>query len=327
MEAMQIDECLRTLMLGPAATSEEIRQAYLDMVRVWHPDRFQSDPRLRQVAEERLRAINQAYMVLRGPVSARAAAEEAPPPPEPTPAQRATPPRTKVYRAPRWIRLRLRPRFRVPRTPTAKIAHVCAAAALCLAPLAAASWWSRIWRAPLPLPDAAAAVAGSIVPSLPDLTSIDLPQTRPETAASADPPLPRDRPARREQRPAATVDLKALQSGAELLEIGGRRGAGELHIVNGTPFDMVAGLLRGKEMVREMYVAPGAAASMAHIAVGVYRVLLEAGSELDSRTLRFHRVSVAPEISAPLEFLEFSTSSGTSGQHYELILRPGSVSP
>jgi len=34
------------------------------MVKVWHPDRFGSDPRLRQKAEERLKQINKAYQVL-----------------------------------------------------------------------------------------------------------------------------------------------------------------------------------------------------------------------------------------------------------------------
>lgn len=45
-------------------TEEEIRQAYHDLVRVWHPNRFQSDRRLQEIAQERLRKINEAYETL-----------------------------------------------------------------------------------------------------------------------------------------------------------------------------------------------------------------------------------------------------------------------
>jgi glyoxylase-like metal-dependent hydrolase (beta-lactamase superfamily II) len=39
------------------ASQDEIRQAYLDLVRVWHPDRFASDARLREIAEEKLENV------------------------------------------------------------------------------------------------------------------------------------------------------------------------------------------------------------------------------------------------------------------------------
>ena len=38
---------------------------YRDLVKVWHPDRFGSDPRLRSKAEEKLAQINDAYRALR----------------------------------------------------------------------------------------------------------------------------------------------------------------------------------------------------------------------------------------------------------------------
>jgi curved DNA-binding protein CbpA len=52
------------LALRRGATAVEIKDAYLDMVKVWHPDRFGNDPRLRQKAEEKLKQINLAYQVL-----------------------------------------------------------------------------------------------------------------------------------------------------------------------------------------------------------------------------------------------------------------------
>ncbi|HEX6494009.1 MAG TPA: J domain-containing protein [Acidobacteriaceae bacterium] len=61
---MSIDEALDVLALRPSATASEIKEAYRDLVKVWHPDRFGSDPRLRQKAELQLTRINEAYRVL-----------------------------------------------------------------------------------------------------------------------------------------------------------------------------------------------------------------------------------------------------------------------
>jgi DnaJ domain len=59
-----VKEALDVLALRPGATSVEIKEAYRDLVKVWHPDRFGSDPRLRQKAEEKLKQINTAYLSL-----------------------------------------------------------------------------------------------------------------------------------------------------------------------------------------------------------------------------------------------------------------------
>jgi hypothetical protein len=57
-------EALDVLALRPGATSVEIKEAYRDLVKVWHPDRFGSDTRLRQKAEDRLKLITTAYRML-----------------------------------------------------------------------------------------------------------------------------------------------------------------------------------------------------------------------------------------------------------------------
>ena len=57
-------EALDVLALRPGATSVEIKEAYRDLVKVWHPDRFGTDPRLRQKAEDKLKQIIKAYEVL-----------------------------------------------------------------------------------------------------------------------------------------------------------------------------------------------------------------------------------------------------------------------
>lgn len=52
---------LRELELGEHATRSEIRQAYRDLAKVWHPDRFANDPRMQAKASEKLRRVIEAY--------------------------------------------------------------------------------------------------------------------------------------------------------------------------------------------------------------------------------------------------------------------------
>ncbi len=56
---------LAVLGLGPEASQDEATAAYKDLVRVWHPDRFQSDERLRGRAEEETKKINDAISRLK----------------------------------------------------------------------------------------------------------------------------------------------------------------------------------------------------------------------------------------------------------------------
>lgn len=49
------------LKLDANASLSEVKQAYQDLVNVWHPDRFSHNPRLQKKAEEKLKKINMAY--------------------------------------------------------------------------------------------------------------------------------------------------------------------------------------------------------------------------------------------------------------------------
>lgn len=57
------DRCasLQMLGLGANATPEEIENTYVTLVKVWHPDRFAHDMKLRRDAEEKLKEINAAH--------------------------------------------------------------------------------------------------------------------------------------------------------------------------------------------------------------------------------------------------------------------------
>ena len=58
---MKIERCFQILDLDRKASLDEARQAYKDIVSVWHPDRFSNNPRLQEKAEKKLKEINMAY--------------------------------------------------------------------------------------------------------------------------------------------------------------------------------------------------------------------------------------------------------------------------
>ena len=77
---MDLDRCFQVLEIDRHASIEEARQAYKDVVNVWHPDRFSENPRLRAKAEKKLKEINAAYERVQshlGPSSGRGPAGKA----------------------------------------------------------------------------------------------------------------------------------------------------------------------------------------------------------------------------------------------------------
>lgn len=58
------ERCCEILGINHDAGPDEIKQAYRDLVRIWHPDRFPGDTRLQQRAQEQLKTINAAYRKL-----------------------------------------------------------------------------------------------------------------------------------------------------------------------------------------------------------------------------------------------------------------------
>ncbi|MET0645347.1 MAG: J domain-containing protein [Pyrinomonadaceae bacterium] len=49
------------LGVAPGTSGRELKEAYRDLAKVWHPDRFSHDPRLQRKAQEKLKEINEAY--------------------------------------------------------------------------------------------------------------------------------------------------------------------------------------------------------------------------------------------------------------------------
>ncbi|MEN9575734.1 MAG: hypothetical protein RL514_3589 [Verrucomicrobiota bacterium] len=55
-----------TLGLATGVSPEQIKRAYLALVKRWHPDRFANNPEQQKLAEEKMRTINAAYEALQG---------------------------------------------------------------------------------------------------------------------------------------------------------------------------------------------------------------------------------------------------------------------
>lgn len=74
---MDIRKCYELLDLRPGYSQEDLKQAYKDLVQVWHPDRFTHNQRLQEKAESKLKQINKAYEVLEQALVARNRAQAA----------------------------------------------------------------------------------------------------------------------------------------------------------------------------------------------------------------------------------------------------------
>ncbi len=77
--------CRRILGIGQDAGPDEIKEAYRDLIKVWHPDRFSGDLRLQRKAQVRLADINLAYKHLVSGNHTEKTAEKPHPDPETVP--------------------------------------------------------------------------------------------------------------------------------------------------------------------------------------------------------------------------------------------------
>lgn len=65
---MSVRKYCEILGVSAGASAQDVKQAYRDLAKVWHPDRFQDSDRLRKRAEEKLKQINDAYEYLKNGV-------------------------------------------------------------------------------------------------------------------------------------------------------------------------------------------------------------------------------------------------------------------
>ena len=81
----QLQDPYRLLDIPLDSSPAHLKQAYKDLVFVWHPDRFSGNPRLQKKAEEKLKCINLAYQQIRANHRCQKAS---PQPYEPSPKQK-----------------------------------------------------------------------------------------------------------------------------------------------------------------------------------------------------------------------------------------------
>lgn len=62
---MNIKECYKVLEIEETNSLKEIKEGYRDIVFVWHPDRLESNQRIKKKAEKKLKQINLAYEKLK----------------------------------------------------------------------------------------------------------------------------------------------------------------------------------------------------------------------------------------------------------------------
>ncbi len=58
----QIDKARKTLNLGETATLREIKKAYRELVKKYHPDKYED--KKKKKCEERMKEINKAYKLI-----------------------------------------------------------------------------------------------------------------------------------------------------------------------------------------------------------------------------------------------------------------------
>lgn len=249
-------EALRLLHLEDSYSQDELRRAYLDMVKVWHPDRFQTDVHLRAKAERTLQVINDAYALLQGrttnPASSatdsgkepeaatarpqyRAPADAAPPPKATAPAPKASGLSGRLVLG----------------------GAVGAAVGMALGLLAIVKWSEEL--TPAQASDAAAVE----VPAALEPADVELKAVR--------------------RRPAARTPAGAArpESGADLLTAQGR-GTGQVLAQNTTIWD-AAVLLDGPSGTRGFFLRRGEQVTLLDVAPGTYGLRVMFGATWTGR--------------------------------------------
>jgi DnaJ domain len=335
---MNPEECRRILGVAADAEPDAVRQAYIDLARVWHPDRFQSDERLRRIAEEHFQQVAEAYAGLKNWRPSQAA---------PTGSSSVTVDTTAVVEEPPfqtsrpvWIPQYYRPQSRRSwNLDWSEIGLSALAAILVAVPFFAAFEIYPLLRSPVLETDLLASRAFQpriLTPMRSINASSDLRSAADELTAWAagdsvdlwkpvgtvnPPPRVAFKPAPRiHEQPKQPVTPPA--NGSNLLPpLSG--GAGELRLSNHSGLAAIVKLVRRNGIIaRAVYVAPNSAATIPSIGVGVYDLYMDLGDDLDAEHLRFANSRFSPAPLGPFRFAEITSETGVTGNRYDVVLNP-----
>jgi hypothetical protein len=334
--------------VDPDASWEAIRQAYKDLVRVWHPDRFQSDPQLQDRAEQQLQRINEAYFALKN--SDTFGARQPEHAPEPKPAGPA--PAVNIRPRPRGGRDRFSWNllFRWP----IKAAWV---GLICVATLVIGSSLVNALRVPtldsllqngpprpaILTPSLFVSPLGGRPASADDLsswargevtdlwTSIREIGERPSGRLAQAPngAVPESYDAIQPHHPdTGTVAPGTPVNGTELLRTR-MFGGSQLWVSNQANQDAVATLVEDDTAspVRVIYIQAKNKVCIRRIAPGVYHLLAEMGENWDPNRVRFQTRRHALERNGPFQCIDMTAGHVTSGQCVEVSSEEGATRP
>jgi len=339
---LPLADCCRVLGIAPSASWQQIRQAYLDLVRVWHPDRFQSDPELRIRAEQQLQKINEAYSTLKNAKGFRGH------PDWPLDPQPETCSSTIAVRS-GWFAMFLSAFRLYPATFGVAIVLGCLLPAALLWRTMSYLWvgeldprliQSRLHRPAILMPSRiispladisinSSAFAGWSRGEFGDLwTSVPVISDRP-----AEPIVPSRRRDRGTQTGNGTPSgsgprspapaILMPQSGAEIQWVNQFSGTGELWVTNKTNLDAFAALVPTHQTrrLRGIYIKSRAGVCIRNIAAGTYDFVTEIGEDWDSKNLCFRAKSHTLARSGPFAYFDVVSAEGTIGCRYDLILK------
>jgi DnaJ domain len=74
--SIAVKDSYEVLGVDPFASMDEVKAAYRDLAKVWHPDRFSHDPRLQEKAQDKLKEINEAFELIKSGKARRRSARE-----------------------------------------------------------------------------------------------------------------------------------------------------------------------------------------------------------------------------------------------------------
>ena len=82
---MDTQQSFKILEIDHSATLEEARQAYRDLVAVWHPDRYSHNPRLQKKALDKMKTVNAAFEIVSRFIAVNGSGEKSTPDIKPGP--------------------------------------------------------------------------------------------------------------------------------------------------------------------------------------------------------------------------------------------------
>jgi hypothetical protein len=127
---------------------------------------------------------------------------------------------------------------------------------------------------------------------------------------------------RKRKRPVETTHLAAPLNGADLIPAGRQSGVGEFRLSNHTTLAAVFQLVSGRRTWRAVYVVPNGTVTLRSIPVGVYYLYVDLGRDLDVEHIRFLSERITPAPQGPFQFLQITSETGITGNHFDVVVNP-----